>query len=147
MQIELTPKQYEILMKLVYLGNWLVNSFRNQEERLPEFDEVEDLVYAQAGPLAEEMGFSRDEHGHFFPTEELDEELMGFVDDYEEECFWDHLVQRLAYRDLAEEIGEEAIEMMPPRERNEILARYEERYNREFEECGLDNLRLVKIKI
>lgn len=147
MQVELTPKQYVILMKLVYLGNWLVNSFRSEEEQLSEFNEVEELVYAQAGPLAEETGFSRDEDGRFFPSAALEDELMGFVDDYEEDCFWEHLAQRLAYRDLAEEIGEEAIEMMPARERDEVLARYEERYRREFEEFGLDNLRLVKIKI
>ncbi|MCL6614132.1 MAG: hypothetical protein K6U03_05905 [Firmicutes bacterium] len=147
MQINLTPEQYEILIKLVYLGNWVVNGALTPDERLPDFDEVEELVYAQAGGLAEEMGLVRDEKGRFFPSAALEDELMEFIDDYEEDCFWDHLSQRLAYRDLVEELGEEAVEMMPPNERAEALYRHEERYDREFEESGLEDLRLVKIKI
>ncbi len=147
MRIELTVEQYLTLIKLVYLGNWVVNSFREEKDQIPEFNAVEELIYAQAGPLAEEIGLYRDDEGRFFPSQALENELMDYLDAYEEECFWEHLVRRLAYRDLAEEIGEEVIRMMPADERDEVLSKYEERYRREFEECGLENLRLIKIKI
>ena len=147
MQLNLTPKQYAILIKLVYLGNLVVNSRLSPDERLPEFGEVEKLVYTQAGGLAEEMGLRRDETGRLLLSASLEEELTQIIDDYEEECFWDQLSQRLAYRDLLEELGEEALEKMPPRERAEALYRREERYDREFEESGLEDLRLIKIKI
>jgi hypothetical protein len=37
MKIEFTKGQFENLMKLAYLGNWMINGFRIKDEQVKEF--------------------------------------------------------------------------------------------------------------
>ena len=45
MKIELTEQQYRYLLDLVYIGNWVINSTR-ENDRIREYDEVESLVFS-----------------------------------------------------------------------------------------------------
>ncbi len=145
-QINFTPEQYKTLVKLVYLGNWLANANNDAGNINEEFQELEKFVYAQAAlaGISADTGLVPDD-GEYFPSKELEDDLQQLVDEYEDSAFWDNLASRLAYRDLIEEFGERAVEEMGPERRVAALGRHEERYNQEFEEFGLDNLRLVKI--
>ena len=40
MKIELTEQQYRYLLDLVYIGNWVLNSTR-EDDRIKEYDQVE----------------------------------------------------------------------------------------------------------
>ena len=45
MKIELTEQQYRYLLDLVYIGNWVMNSTR-EDDRIQEYDQVESLVFS-----------------------------------------------------------------------------------------------------
>ena len=45
MKIELTEQQYRYLLDLVYIGNWVLNSTR-EEDRIKEYDQVESLIFS-----------------------------------------------------------------------------------------------------
>ena len=45
MKIELTEQQYRYLLDLVYIGNWVINSTR-EDDRIKEYDQVESLVFS-----------------------------------------------------------------------------------------------------
>jgi hypothetical protein len=45
MNIELTEKQYRYLLDLVYIGNWVMNSTR-ENDRIREYDEMESLIFS-----------------------------------------------------------------------------------------------------
>lgn len=47
MKLELTKKQYRRLLDMVYIGNWVLNSTRG-EDRIPDYDEVESLLFSKA---------------------------------------------------------------------------------------------------
>lgn len=146
MRIDLSEDQYRTLIKLAFLGNWLANAWRTSDrEYLHEYEEVEQLIYAQAGALGEEMGLKRSEDGEYFPLDRLEEVLLPLIEAYDDDCFWTNLVERLAQRDLEEMLGAEGIKRMPSEERDDAFCRFAEKYGREFDEFGLDNLRLVKI--
>ena len=63
---------------------------------------------------------------------------MRFIDEYDEQVFWVDLASRLAHRDLA--AGETLSAKELTKKLVELIARYEE----EFAENGLDNIRLVR---
>ena len=45
MKIELTEQQFRYLLDLVYIGNWVINSTR-EDDRIQEYDQVESLVFS-----------------------------------------------------------------------------------------------------
>jgi hypothetical protein len=124
MEIKLTKEQYENLLKLVYLGNWIVNAIRSGAEGDEQIEKYNQL----------------------FPTRELgqDPEIEKYLEDYNEEIFWQELAERLGTRDFLRKYGKEAIEKMDPEERflkhQEFIIKYEE----EFEKSGIENLEILK---
>jgi len=137
--LELSADQYKELLKLVYVGDWVIDE--------PENIVLNDLVQtifskANDAGLKKMVEFDK-ELELFLPSLEFDEEVIGIVDDYEEECFWDHLIYRLSDRDVDKKLGKKA-EKMTMEEKMELIDPVTEKYIKEFEEHGLDN---VKVKI
>jgi len=48
MDLNLTREQYEKLLELVYLGNWLINAYRT-DDYLEDYSDVVSLIFSQAG--------------------------------------------------------------------------------------------------
>ena len=46
MNIELSRQQFRYLLDLVYIGNWVLNSTR-ENDRIREYDQVESLIFSQ----------------------------------------------------------------------------------------------------
>lgn len=142
MEIKLTKNQYGNLMRLVYLGNWLVNAFRMEHEIIKKYNDIEQYIFS----FAKEAGLNKyieyiEKYGKFFPTRELeeDEEIMELIDEYENEIFWDELINRLALRDLINKYGEDTIEKMSFEDRIKKKSPFIDKYEREFEENGIKN--------
>lgn len=142
MQIQITEKQFENLLKLTYLGNWLVNSCR--DEAVVEFEELEQLLWQKA----KESGMDHltavdDESGEMIPSPELEEILDTFIDEYDDDISEESLAQQLAFRDLAKQLGKK-IKKLPAEELEDKALPLFERYRDEFEKHGLENLVLKK---
>ena len=137
MKLELTRKQYRRLLDLVYIGNWVLNSTRG-EDRIPDYDEVESLLFSKAGeegmPILAEVY-----NGEVIPSRAFAEGgIHEAIMDYEDNVFFDILAEDLARRDMND---------APIDESNyaELTHRIEA-YINEFEENGTDNI-LVDIDI
>jgi len=145
MQVMYTPEQYEALMKLVYLGNWMVNGIKTSDERTKKFDAIEQRIFQDA----EDAGCgSLSEYDEplkkYFPTQALEEdtEIIGTQKEYNTEIFWAELVERLAQRDFMAQYGMEAIKTMKEREQKEKFSEHVKRYVDEFEKNELTNIRI-----
>ncbi len=127
MNIEFTKKQYEQLLKLVYLGNWLASAHRT-DDRIKKFDDLESYVFS----FAKEMGFGAfvdDEplNGrNYFPTWQFEEGVHDLIEDYDDETFWEELIERLADMRFDEKYSEQDYQKMT---REEYLEKYYEIYN------------------
>jgi hypothetical protein len=149
MNIELSEEQFRRLLKLVYLGNYVVNGLRagdREDPRIAKYDEIEELFLKLAGENGcKELVHFDIRTQKYFPAEsfELDDEIEGYIDEYNEDAFWDELGERLAERDIMEEMGEEILSRLDDTERIRIVSEAQEKYFGEFEESGIDNLRLV----
>ena len=145
MEIKLTKEQYENLIKLVYLGNWMVNAIRLENERVKKYDEIEQYIFSFAKDIGLEKYIEFDEtNNQFFPTREFDEdpEIEKYKEEYDNEVFWQELADRLGTRDFIRKYGKEVIEKMDQEERflkrEECIIKYEE----EFERNQLNNLEI-----
>lgn len=47
MNIELTKDQYTTLLKLMYCGEWILNSYKTREDKVyPETDKFEQFIFS-----------------------------------------------------------------------------------------------------
>ena len=145
MQITLTKEQYEKLMELVYLGNWMMNSYRG-DERIEEYDRTAEhlLSFAPSSGLQDRVEFDEFE-GRYFPSHKFDEDLKPFVDDYDDDVFWNVLIDRLAERDLIRAQGEETVDKMDWEEYSRNIETYIKKYEKEIDESGVEHLEIFKI--
>lgn len=143
MKIGLTKEQFEALLKLVYLGNWLANANRVDDKK-KEYEEIEDYIFS----FAKQFGFDEyvddeeAEKGKFYPTRKFEEEIdiQELIDEYDEETFWDELIDRLGERDFYQYYSQDEIQKMTQEERFGKICEFEEKWGEEFEKYGIERL-------
>ncbi len=143
MELNLSREQFETLLKAVYLGDWMVNAIRVPGNYVPEFEELEKslLLLAHGAGFNDTVEFDPSLSEYFF-KEEFHEMLQPFIDEYDDEAFWDGLVDRLASRDFEKTYGD-AAKRMGKDERFEKLSAFVDKYEAEVEEHGVDRLRVI----
>ena len=131
MKIELTEQQYRYLLDLVYIGNWVMNSTR-EDDRIQEYDQVESLVFSHC--LRHRMPKLVELYqGDRIPSRAYaDGGIHEAIERYEDIVFSEILAEELALRDLdAERATEENYD--------EVMDRMEQ-YMGEFEAHGTDHI-------
>ena len=133
MQIELTEKEFRRLLDMVYIGNWILNSCRD-DDRFEDYDDLEEKLFS----LCPDHGMAalvQRWRGHSYPSQAYEEGgIHEAIADYEDAVFYDILAEELARRDMqAEQVSEEDAE--------ELNARMEA-YFAEFEKHGIDNVKI-----
>ncbi len=133
---DLSKKDFRRLLDLVYIGNWVLNSARG-EDRIPDYDRVESLIFAQCLQQEGTEELYDIEDGVVLPSVAFSEGgIHEAIMDYEDSVFFDILAEELSRRDM---------ELAPESEEDyQELERRMEEYLEEFDENGLDNLFLDK---
>ncbi len=131
MQIDLTSRQFRLLLDMVYIGNWVLNSTRGND-RFQEYDDLESKLFA----LCREHGMKvlcQDWNGTTVPSQAYAEGgIHEAIALYEDNVFYEILAEELSRRDMDyPEITDENYA--------EIAGRME-KYMVEFENSGLDHL-------
>lgn len=95
MQIELTEKEFRRLLDMVYIGNWVLNSCR-EDDRFEDYDNLEEKLFA----LCPEHGMRalvQKWRGHSYPSRAYEEGgIHEAIADYEDAVFYDILAEELA---------------------------------------------------
>jgi len=142
MEIKLTKEELETLIKLVYLGNWMANSWRT-DDRTAAYDELQASLLATARTAGLGEFVDEDEEtGKPLPSASLDEALQETLDFYDDNTFWDQLIYRMADRDFLRRYGEEASPELDTEAGMKKEAPFIERYEKEFYANGLDRLEI-----
>jgi len=148
MKINITKKEYRALLDIFSISDWVLNAHKVGDD--PETEEYRKLEQ-KFHSYAKDMGYNNlvtYDTGlkRFFPTKEFEEtsKYTDFVDEFENDTFWDELLHRLVERDLImQEGGVENVMNMDIRERFEKEEPLEKMYATEFETNGLDNIRIL----
>ena len=131
LNIELTQKQFRLLLDMVYIGNWVLNSARG-EDRITAYDDIESRMFFEAMRAGmPELAEFRDgtiQASRAFVEGGIHEAIM----DYEDAMFFDILAEELSRRDMQAE-GLRA-------EEGEEMERRIAEYTAEFEQSGVDHV-------
>ena len=131
MDIQLTNKEFRLLLDLVYIGNWVLNSTRG-EDRFAPYDDLESKLFA----LCRDNGMKvlvEKWNGTDVPSKAYcDGGIHEAITFYEDNMFYEILAEELSRRDMEyPEINEDNYD--------EIVGRMN-RYMSEFQASGLDHL-------
>ncbi|NCN04902.1 MAG: hypothetical protein GW949_04670 [Spirochaetales bacterium] len=147
MELSLTKEQLRNLLVLTYIGNWVANADRSDDELDIPLNDAEQLLFAAAhnAGLAN-LVEGPDSDGMYSATALLEEMAETYLDEYERGYLLEDVAIQLARRDLIQKIGEPAFEKMGPERLAAELNPFLDSYMEEFEENGVTNLRVVTLK-
>lgn len=142
-EAKFTMEQFKSLLKLVSTATWVINAFR--EEVVNEFENLEQYLYslAQKGGLSDLIDYDEDTNS-LSPSDDLENEIQKYLDEYNDEIFWETLITRLAIRDMEREFGKSAVEKMEMEEKMRKITPIFNKYAEEFLENGIENLELKR---
>ncbi len=141
MHLELSQNQYDALVKLVALGNWMANAHREAEERIAAFDDVERHVRGASAVARGDGAIAQDaETGAYYATWDAEDDpvVSKLIDEYDNDTFWDELLHRLAERDLERAYGHDILH--DPEHRAILEEPFHSRWDDELTEHGISRL-------
>lgn len=148
MEIEFTKKEYECLLDVLYMADWVMNAHKVEDDpRTEVYRKLEQKLFS----YAKDMGFENlveyaSDYKKYFPTRKLEEtgSAREFIEEFEDDTFWEELTSRLADRDSARKVGGvENFSKLSFEDRAEIIWSFEEKYTSEFEKRGLEGLSII----
>lgn len=101
-------------------------------------------LLARATEFDLEHWISINKKGEVLFAEEKEYDIYDKIQQYEKLTFWHELPYRLAERDLEETLNEDDLMAMSIEEELDMEMNIQKKYEQEFRENGLQNLRLVK---
>ena len=148
MKVHFTKKEYRLLLDIFSIAEWVMNSHKVGDDPKSEpYKNIEQKILSYAKDFGFENLVMYDKvRNQYFPTREYEdlETDRPFIEEFEEEVFWEELCNRLAQRDLLQKKGIQKVKEMDPIERLTEEDEIAEKYNIEFIENGLKNLILSK---
>lgn len=131
MQIELNNKEFRMLLDMVYLGNWVLNSPRG-DDRFQDYDNLESKLFALCRTNGMNI-LAEDWNDTVIPSKAYEAGgIQQVIALYEDNVFYEILAEELSRRDMGyADITEDNYE--------EIVGRINQ-YMQEFERSGVDRL-------
>ena len=133
MNFELSKREYRLLLDMVYIGNWVLNSARGSD-RFEEYDALLEKVFASCGKVGMNSLIQTAKNS-VLPSAAYEQGgIHDAIADYEDSVFFDILAEELARRDMN-------IDSVSADNITELSSRIEQ-YISEFEENGVENISL-----
>jgi hypothetical protein len=148
MEIQLTKKEYRLLLDMLYISDWVMTAHHEEEDaKAKPYQQVQQklLAYAKGFGFEDLVEYEK-EYDEYAPTRKFEdlESTTSFIDDYDDDVFWDELRHRLAQRDLIRAKGLHEIQEMDPISRMMEEDKIADEYDSEFVVNGIDNFILAK---
>jgi hypothetical protein len=148
MKINFTKKEYRTLLEIFEIAHWVLHAHKTREyPNTAKYRKLEQKIFS----CAKDMGFEDlimfdTELERYYPTAEFEETspAMKFITEFENDTFWEELIERLVQRDLIRQEGKEGIVNMSIEERFQKEEPLEEKYSTEFETYGLDRISICQ---
>ncbi|MFO8059057.1 MAG: hypothetical protein R6U70_00145 [Bacillota bacterium] len=147
MKIEITRREYLLLLDMLYMATWVLDAHTLGAPRdsTKPFHALEQkmLRYVAESGIADEWVEWDEDLGEYVHTAMYEEErsVIRYMLEFEEDSFWDEQVDRLSRRDLTEEYGRD-LEEVDLYDWYPLYERLAQSYGEEFQRSGLSNLRI-----
>lgn len=143
MKINFTKKEYRLLIEMLYLSDWMMHSHIVREEQ-NEYEVLKKKILSCYKEMGSDDIIELDKGSkEYYERKELEEYVHDkVIKKYDEEVFWDGLIDKLSVRDVIREIGIEQYNALEGIERLTKIDEISERYANEFEQFGLERVRI-----
>jgi hypothetical protein len=143
MKINFTKKEYQLLVTMIETADWVMNAHHAHGRKDAEDYRV---LRNKILSFADEMGMKgcyEKEGDTYYETAEYQEnsKQTEFIEEYDEDSFWEQLVTKLVDRDYAQQYGDKEVNFETKALR---LSEIEEKYADEINEFGLLNFVVKK---
>ncbi len=149
MKINITKKEYRLLIDIFSISDWVMTSYKiGDNPDSEEYRKLEQRFFSYSKDFGFENLIEYDKNLEgYYPTIEHDnlESNKNFIEEFEEEIFWDKLTNNLAQRDLLEEKGIEEFKKMNSIEISIHEDKFIEKYDSEFIKNGIKNLKISEL--
>ncbi len=146
-----TPEQFKTLLRMVYIGNTVVNGHRD-ETFITEYDDLEQYIFSRAesaGFPAATMRHDTQQGSHHHPSRlfEHDPEVNALLDEYDAHMMIELLCEKLAERDIELQHGPDAKKLMSETDYLTLLDATAANYEKEFTESGMSHVHVGFTKV
>ncbi len=149
MNISLTKEEMVMLLRLVNIGDWVMFADLDDEDANPEavaHKRVLQKLFAAAHKAKMDDIVCYDPSlNACFETGTFEDDYQAYINEHNAKQLMEELPDRLAARDLIEQVGEDTFESMDGLERGMKLQQLAFSYEDEFEQHGLDRLHLLNV--
>jgi hypothetical protein len=143
MKINITKKEFRLLVDMLYLADWMMHSHAvGEEQHNHEYEKLRKKILSHYKEMqAEDIIEYSEKMDDFYETSDYDDYVYEkFIETYDNENFWDELISRLAVRDVVNEIGIEQFQSMDDTARVMKIEEVREHYSNEFQQHDLNNV-------
>jgi hypothetical protein len=145
-KLEFTKKEFLTLLQVFEIADWVLDADSNEEaDENGEFSKLLQKVYSHAGEYGcGSLIADVSELQEYLPSEKYEEtcSMMDLIEKFENETFWEELMERLSERDAIREMGEKAFRKLGDDERSRKIEEYRKKYLEEFEKNGVERLHI-----
>lgn len=145
MKINITKHEYRLLLDILSIASWVMNAFTIGEDKFPAHEALRKKIYSYFKEMGAEdrIEFAKN-LDDYFELSEYEEHIHDtFLSSYEENFFWDELIDRLAERDVLCSVRIENLHQLEVIDRIRLIEDAKEKYETEFEKHGLERLRII----
>ncbi len=146
MNLKLDKNELEALVDLLAISEWVLFSNDESEEADPRKDKHLELLnkiykHAYENGLKDQIECVEDSDS-YYPSErwEASSESHNFIEEYDEAIFWEHLIERLTFRDMDKAVEEKDDDKVDFENLLKAFSKFSEPYYEEFDKNGVENL-------
>jgi hypothetical protein len=144
MKINFTKKEYRTLLDIIHIADWVMHA--HDTEGRTDTQEYETL-FQKLFSFAEEMGYDdlieyAKEDDKYYPNFNFESESLAenYIQEFENNSFWEELTSRLARRDVLKAKNAESAAELSEEEWFQSVIEAEEKWIKEFDEFDLDRI-------
>ncbi|MDF1584013.1 MAG: hypothetical protein RQ733_05430 [Methyloprofundus sp.] len=143
MKINFTEEEYQQLVTMIEIADWVINAHKDVEQNeTNEYEVLRNKILSFADEMGMQGCYEKDGDNYYENLEyEESSKQFEFIEDYDEDSFWEQLVTKLVDRDYEQQYGNEEVVFEVKMQR---LTDIEEKYADEINDHGLLNFVVKK---
>jgi hypothetical protein len=146
MKFEFTEKEYRALVDVLTLSGMILDAYgRGEDKSRKGCFELEQKIYSYFEDMGSRDLITRDPStGQYVRkwSSDRSETIVKILDEYVDASFWEELIVRMAERDMLADLELQGKDQskLTLEERETLLLKYGDRYDREFRSNGLKSI-------
>lgn len=140
--LKLTTAEYQLLLKHVYIANWILTATKETRDKTIEDFNQKILKFIKTNQIEERIDKDKKQN-MYFVNDDLENLYLEEIEEYNEDIFVEELIDQLTKKELVKTYSEEELSGMNEIKFNKVFDAIQEKYTAEIEANGMRNIEAV----